>query len=212
MAWAIKLIATVIDIRALRRWSYESMFIKDQSLAARNSAGDWRSGNSNDQHLATRKNGDPDETRNGARTLTYRRERPSDLDAWTYRHYCIHHHACFELPYCFCSFSTAVTHPEFRPSHLTAKIANQSQRSGAAADRLSHGLSGETGLGVLKPAADDLMPWLTAPGVKFSSCAASLKLPQRATVAKSRKPFSAGSFSRMSQRSERLRVYSPLFE
>jgi hypothetical protein len=61
------------------------MFIKDQSLAARNSAGDWRSGNSNDQHLATRKNGDPDETRNGARTLTYRRERPSDLDAWTYR-------------------------------------------------------------------------------------------------------------------------------
>jgi hypothetical protein len=31
------------------------MFIKDQSLAARNSAGDWRSGNSNDQHLATKK-------------------------------------------------------------------------------------------------------------------------------------------------------------
>jgi hypothetical protein len=40
------------------------------------------------------------------------------------------------------------------------------------------------------------MPWLTALGVRFSSCAASLKLPQRATIEKSRKPLSGGSFAR----------------
>jgi hypothetical protein len=44
----------------------------------------------------------------------------------------------------------------------------------------------------------------------FSSSAASLKLPQRATVAKSRKLLSGGSFGTMSRRSERSPVYSPL--
>jgi hypothetical protein len=37
------------------------------------------------------------------------------------------------------------------------------------------------------------MPWLNAPGVRFNSWAARLKLPQRAAASKSRKPLRGGS-------------------
>jgi hypothetical protein len=43
------------------------------------------------------------------------------------------------------------------------------------------------------------MPWLNAPGVRFSSAAARLKLPQRAAASNRRKPLSGGSLIAMRQ-------------